>query len=802
MGGSMLDHALEYAEAGHRVFPIWGVRPDGSCQCNQPDCGSPGKHPHGRLVPQGLKDASDNAEVIQAWWRQYPTGNIGLVTGEAFFVVDCDKHEGVDGTARFLALCQQHGDILETACADTGGGGAHFCFAMQDGVHIRNTQSLLVDGERIHCIDVRGEGGYIVAPPSIHASGRTYTWVRDLFEHLKAAPSYVLRWVASHQHPEPVLAPVESVDSTHIRQAVVEVLPEARVAEIRQALACIPPNLDRETWVERVSMPLHEMFGGSQQGFELWAKWCATGQGLTTPNGNPAYRGEGELSTVWRSFSRRHRNPKGPGTFFELAYHHGLPRSAVTVVNGMPVLAPEVESTFSDEEIAWAIDEAKNPGPFPDSVLVNLQGPIAELTRWITHCSRRQDPVLAFAAALGLTSAAIGRRLLGPLKTGADMALAVLAPSGAGKDMPQECIKNLLAAHPNLVVGLFDDTPVHRAQLDSKLLKHKGQCFLLLDEYGSVLNRWLRGAETNNTMSPVIRRLIGHGRTTFDLAVLSPKNPQFAEDPEGWQAGIFAPCLTVMGFATPGQFYEALSEAALIDGFLGRHVVIASTQPYPLVSPAGNSSQPPAAVHDWLQTLEWAPIPRVRPSTAVMTPAPGAPPPMPDPAPEDPHDVNWANAESKTAFEEMATQLDQLGLQALDAGDELGVALLRRLPGQVMKFALLVAVGEANDVADAAIAQRHLEAAYRITRWSADHLAWKLRAGIAADDASRAQVRLLEAIERARGDRVYRSQYASKAWAGIHLNRIWPLIQQDPRLVATEKWAKLRDKPGGTVVVT
>lgn len=796
MDGPILECALQYADAGHRLMPIWSVRPNGWCDC--PDgvtCPSPGKHPHGRLAPNGLKDASDDPETIKAWWRQYPVANIGLVTGDQFFVVDCDKHDSpegsIDGTALFLKLAQDYGGIPDTAAADTGGGGAHFCFAMDPDVPVRNQQGLLVDGVRIHGIDVRGEGGYIVAPPSLHASGKMYVWARDLLGHLKPAPPWLLELVASlpqEQAPAPVYGTTISTPETS--------LPDHETGQIKTALALMPANCDRETWLERVGMPLHNIFGGSEQGFQVWHDWCATAKGQTTPNGNQAYRGEGECRKVWQSLSRRHVNPKGRGTFWQYAQECGFQLSGQPVIGVPVVVAPETaESTFTDDEIQWAFDEAaKNPGPFPQSVIANLEGPIASLTSWIVACSRRQDPVLAFGAALGLVSAAIGRRLLGPMETGADMALAILAPSGAGKDKPQECIKNLLDAHPNLLVGRFDDTPIHRAQLDSRLLKNRGQCLLLLDEYGAVLTRWLRGLEASNTMSPVIRRLIGHGRTRFDLAVLSPKNPQFAEDPEGWKAGIFAPCLTLLGFATAGQFYESLSEAALIDGFLGRHVVIATTQPYALVQPAASSSEAPEMVHHWLGSLESIAIPRTAPSTTMVLPdgAPAAPPDFAHPS--DPRDVAWASEDVELAFSEMTKQLDQLGLKALEASDDLGVALLRRLPGQVMKFTLLLAVGEVENAADAIIEERHLEAAYRIARWSADHLAWRLRSGVAYEAASRAQVRILEAVERAAGKRVYRSRFASKVWASLHLGRIWPLLQQDPRLIATDRWAELRPK--------
>jgi hypothetical protein len=118
------------------------------------------------LSPHGLKDATTDPHLIGIWWRNWPDANIGIPTGSisGFDVLDVD--EGGDDTLDELET--QNGKLPNTVEALTGGGGRHMLFRHRDGVRnsVRN----------IPGIDVRGEGGYIIAAPSVHKSGREYAW--------------------------------------------------------------------------------------------------------------------------------------------------------------------------------------------------------------------------------------------------------------------------------------------------------------------------------------------------------------------------------------------------------------------------------------------------------------------------------------------------------------------------------------------------------------------------------------------------------------------------------------------------
>ncbi|SEF34357.1 Bifunctional DNA primase/polymerase, N-terminal [Amycolatopsis pretoriensis] len=145
----LFDAALAYAEMGWPVFPL---RP-------------------GTKIPfpntRGFKDATDNRILIRQWWGRWPMANIGLPTGRHFDVIDIDFRHGArpawDRLRAVDAMPDVHG------VASTAHNGIHLLLEPAGGGNL--TRAGALPG-----IDYRGRGGYIVAPPSILASGRRYTW--------------------------------------------------------------------------------------------------------------------------------------------------------------------------------------------------------------------------------------------------------------------------------------------------------------------------------------------------------------------------------------------------------------------------------------------------------------------------------------------------------------------------------------------------------------------------------------------------------------------------------------------------
>ena len=163
---SMYDAAIEYAKKGFAVFPL-------KYRDKVP------------LTRNGCKDATTDAAQIKAWWQKYPNANIGLATGSVsqnVFVIDLDIDEdrGIDGYHSLEDWQREHGDFPETWTAITGRGGYHLYY--RGNGRVKNRAGI-IDG-----VDIRGNGGYVVAPPSIHKNGNRYEWEYspDEFEIAKA----------------------------------------------------------------------------------------------------------------------------------------------------------------------------------------------------------------------------------------------------------------------------------------------------------------------------------------------------------------------------------------------------------------------------------------------------------------------------------------------------------------------------------------------------------------------------------------------------------------------------------------
>jgi hypothetical protein len=162
------DHAVIgaqfYARLGWMVFPIYEIE-EGKCACEKAACSSPGKHPR---IYNGFLDATTDKNTIEQWWDQWPRANVGVRTGResGIVVVDIDPPKGGDDSWNDACNGQVPFDTVEVL---TGGGGRHIYFQHPGGV-VKSAVGVLPG------IDIRGDGGYVVVPPSFHVSGSQYLW--------------------------------------------------------------------------------------------------------------------------------------------------------------------------------------------------------------------------------------------------------------------------------------------------------------------------------------------------------------------------------------------------------------------------------------------------------------------------------------------------------------------------------------------------------------------------------------------------------------------------------------------------
>jgi len=182
----MLESALSYARRGWKIVPLHNpttvpAPEKGGCSCGKDDCENQGKHPrwHQKDLANGLLSATSDEAIIKRWWSRWPKANIAIVTGavSGIVVLDIDAQEGWD------YLEQNEIYLPRTRQAATSPGKAHIYFT-HPGFEVRNF------AKKIPGMDFRGDGGYVVAPPSLHRTGSTYKW--NEVEEVADCPNWLL----------------------------------------------------------------------------------------------------------------------------------------------------------------------------------------------------------------------------------------------------------------------------------------------------------------------------------------------------------------------------------------------------------------------------------------------------------------------------------------------------------------------------------------------------------------------------------------------------------------------------------
>lgn len=176
-----LAAAIAYAEAGAAVLPLHTPRADGTCSCMRRDCtaaakGPVGKHPR---TLNGKDDATSDVETVRRWGSMWPDANWGVRPAPGVFVLDVDPRNG--GGTSLLNLERTHCRLRPTQTAATGGGGLHIWLAYDGPV-----RASLGPG-----LDVKTHSGYVVMPPSLHVSGRRYSWVNE-HSGIQPAPQWLV----------------------------------------------------------------------------------------------------------------------------------------------------------------------------------------------------------------------------------------------------------------------------------------------------------------------------------------------------------------------------------------------------------------------------------------------------------------------------------------------------------------------------------------------------------------------------------------------------------------------------------
>lgn len=295
----VLKAALSYAERGWAVFPCYTIGADGTCTCGK-DCGKDvGKHP---IPTNGFKAAKTDTAQIQKWFGpEAKPCNLAIATGarSGITVIDIDTGEGKVGAQTWAELIAEKGEPV-TLMARTGSGGMHlffsYCSAVKDGTNRLGKN-----------VDVKNDGGYVIAAPSRHKSGGAYAW---------------LNWgTALAVLPEHLAVPKETPrpdDPTR---------PPCSLAKVKEMLAVIPAE-DRDLW-RAVGIILGREFKCSDEAWTVYEEWAAKWDGE---------KERGHDKIMHEAFYEVSQKPAqgkelSMGTLIKLAKEHGWVPSSITGMN-------------------------------------------------------------------------------------------------------------------------------------------------------------------------------------------------------------------------------------------------------------------------------------------------------------------------------------------------------------------------------------------------------------------------------------------------------------------------------------
>lgn len=362
----ILEAALDYIERGWHIFPLHSITENGTCTCGLEKCSDAGKHPS---TTAGLREATRDKEQIEQWFASGDR-NIGVVTGQlsGITVLDIDVGAGKNGDETWAKLNKETGEP-QTLMALTGSGGIHAYFKYNSSIN--TSTNTLGPG-----VDCRNDKGYVVAPPSTHRSGGSYSWLNA--GPLADLPAH-LTFKAKRRPGRP-----KKNDPTR-RKYTIE--------EAQNMLQFISAD-DRDTW-RNVGIILGREFARADAAWEIYTEWSDTWGGTKGRNHDEIMReafyelsmDDGELSI---------------GTLVFEALNGGwVPKTGQVPTERFVYFAPGNNYIYKPTGTFWPAESVNSAAAYQ-----NVEGELVKPTEWLkknrTVTSMTSDPLVAEVLTVGV----------------------------------------------------------------------------------------------------------------------------------------------------------------------------------------------------------------------------------------------------------------------------------------------------------------------------------------------------------------------------------------------------------------
>jgi len=379
--GENLSHALAYADHDWRIIPLHHINGNGKCTCLREGCEAPGKHPRIKGWPER---ATTDEKAIRGFWARWPDANVGIATGGGLVDIETEGHG--PGADNLEELEQKLGPLPDTVSWTSGGGGTHRLF--RTSVSVRNAtrigQDLLNASDT--GIDVRGEGGLAVLPPSNHVSGNAYRWTN--------------------------LTP-DAIDVAELPEAWAEFLAASSASETKPGGEGAIPSGQRNNTLARLAGTMRR--AGMCERAILAALMETNAERCDPP------LKESEVRAVAASIARYEPD-----------------QVMVATMEGHWEQDQAAAEPDADEQTA-----GEDPGPLPEHLL-HVPGFIDEVMQFTMATAPYPDRALAFCGAACLQAALAARKVRDSGGARTSLYLLGLANSGTGKDHPRKVNQRIM----------------------------------------------------------------------------------------------------------------------------------------------------------------------------------------------------------------------------------------------------------------------------------------------------------------------------------------------------------------------
>lgn len=576
-----LSDAINFMDAGYRVFGLYGANDEGGCACGYEECKAVYKHPrtsNWQLTPEWSDEQLEGMEYM----GHFNTGYGVLVRG--LLVVDIDaRNGGVESYARLvedlgIELAPNSGLTVQTG---SGNGSMHIYYKAPEGV------SLIQTHKKYKGIDFKSSG-FCVGPGSMHASGNRYLQIIGSPHEIGEAPHELITLLT---RPDAYRADRDGE------------LMDITDTDLRDMLSWISADCDRPTWIS-IGMALHHATQGA--GFELWDSWSAPGK---------TYPGSGNLRNQWDRFGKA-GNPVTLGTIFFHAeqagwkpkqeedpqFEEGSWMAELAAGNAVKPVEEVVEQIVDKENKIRTVS-TRHPFHVDGVDLLRPPGFVGELCKWINAQSRFPRENLAVGAALQCVSNIAGLRYTDDMDgVTTNLFTMCVAGSATGKEAilqamtdvhreagiikatvgsiksEQEIIRNLID-HQAAFYCIDEFGILLKTITSSKEAYHSGVIGAMMSAYSKANSYMPLNGDTKREVRKIlitelngIRKMLDENEG--DEERLGRRQVQLERAIKSIDSGLERPFLSMMGFTTPVTFDSLVTYEQATNGFIGRSIII------------------------------------------------------------------------------------------------------------------------------------------------------------------------------------------------------------------------------------